>query len=156
MLSRSPKRQTAIVCGAALGFVLIYEAAALDSRLVTMSGAETERPAPGQQAHFAATAYCRGTTTASGAAVRRGVAAADPAFLPVGSVVRIDGIEQQYQGIYTVMDTGPKVRGRHVDLYIWNCDEAVRFGRRLVRLDVLRLGWSPHASAKPRARDLVL
>ena len=27
------------------------------------------------------------------------------------------------------MDTGPKVHGRHLDIYIWNCDEALELGR---------------------------
>ena len=32
------------------------------------------------------------------------------------------------------MDTGPAVRGRSVDLYLWSCKEALQFGRRKVRL----------------------
>ena len=28
------------------------------------------------------------------------------------------------------MDTGPMVRGRHIDLYMWSCKEALEFGRR--------------------------
>ena len=38
------------------------------------------------------------------------------------------------------------MRGRTVDLYLWNCKEALQFGRRKVRLSVLRLGWSPENS----------
>jgi hypothetical protein len=38
------------------------------------------------------------------------------------------------------------VRGRLVDLYLWSCTEALQFGRRSVRLTVLRLGWSPENS----------
>ena len=37
------------------------------------------------------------------------------------------------------------VQGREIDLYIWNCNEALRFGRQPVRLDILRLGWNPRA-----------
>ena len=33
-----------------------------------------------------------------------------------------------------------------VDLYLWSCKEALQFGRRKVRLTVLRLGWSPENS----------
>jgi hypothetical protein len=44
------------------------------------------------------------------------------------------------------MDTGPSVRGRTVDLYLWSCKEALQFGRRSVRLTVLRHGWSPENS----------
>ena len=43
-------------------------------------------PEPGAKLAFTATAYCKGTTTASGVAVRRGIAAADPRLLPAGSV----------------------------------------------------------------------
>jgi hypothetical protein len=38
------------------------------------------------------------------------------------------------------------VQGRHIDLYLWSCHEALDFGRRMVRLTVLRLGWNPRAS----------
>ena len=46
----------------------------------------------------------------------------------------------------TVMDTGPAVQGRHIDIYIWNCNEALALGRRSVSINVLRLGWNPKAS----------
>ena len=45
------------------------------------------------------------------------------------------------------MDTGPEVQGRHLDLYMWSCNEALRFGRTAVRLTVLRLGWNPNHSS---------
>ena len=45
--------------------------------------------------------------------------------------------------IYTVLDTGPAVQGRQVDLYMWSCNEALEFGRQPIRLTVLRLGWNP-------------
>jgi hypothetical protein len=48
--------------------------------------------------------------------------------------------------VYTIMDTGPKVQGRHLDLYMWSCKEALKFGRLGVKVVVLRLGWSPQAS----------
>ncbi len=89
----------------------------------------------------------RGTTTASGVAVRSGIAAADPRLLPVGSVVKLDGTPEGHEGIYTVLDTGPKVQGRHVDLYMWSCHEALAFGRRKVSLTVLRRGWHPNGAA---------
>ena len=104
-------------------------------------------PAPGGRLLFSATGYCKGTTTASGVNVRSGIAAADPDLLPVGSVVQIDAPGGRYDGVYTVMDTGPKVQGRHLDLYMWSCHEALRFGRTAVRIVVLRLGWNPTHSA---------
>jgi hypothetical protein len=74
------------------------------------------------------------------------VAAADPELLPVGSVIEVDSLPQKYNGIYTVMDTGPSVQGREVDVYMWNCNEALAFGRKPIQLTVLRLGWNPRAT----------
>jgi hypothetical protein len=45
------------------------------------------------------------------------------------------------------MDTGPEVKGRELDLYIWSCHEALKFGRRRIEVTVLRLGWDPRASS---------
>ena len=108
---------------------------------------DDRRPQTGSRLRFTATFYCKGTTTASGVNVRKGIAAGDPALLPIGSVIRIDELGENYDGIYTVMDTGPKVQGRHVDVYLWSCHEALAMGRRPMRLTVLRLGWNPQNSA---------
>jgi 3D (Asp-Asp-Asp) domain-containing protein len=132
-----------------VGFVLLYETRMLDSQRAAWQavfGAEQE-PEPGARLPFSATAYCKGTTTASGVRVRTGVAAADPQLLPVGSVVQVAVGDSKYSGVYTVMDTGPAVQGRLLDLYVWSCQEALRFGRRPVQVTVLRLGWDPQASS---------
>jgi 3D (Asp-Asp-Asp) domain-containing protein len=151
VLSRSLTRKLAATCGAMLGFVLLYEVTMLDSKATAAHEVEvretTEWPRPGARLRFHATAYCKGTTTASGTAVRTGIAAADPLLLPVGSVIQIESLSPRYNGIYTVMDTGPAVQGREIDIYMWNCNEALAFGRRSIAINVLRLGWNPKASA---------
>jgi 3D (Asp-Asp-Asp) domain-containing protein len=164
VLSRSLTRKLAATCGAVLGFVLLYEVTALDSKATAaheVEVRETAWPRPGARLRFHATAYCKGTTTASGTAVRTGIAAADPLLLPVGSVIQVDSLSPRYNGIYTVMDTGPAVQGREIDIYMWNCNEALDFGRRSIAINVLRLGWNPKASAPAsiaaeiRARETV-
>jgi 3D (Asp-Asp-Asp) domain-containing protein len=158
LLSRSFRRKVVVTCGAALGFSLLYEATMFDSRSAARQAEERElttRPAPGLRLRFNATAYCKGGTTAAGTSVRRGIAAADPSLLPVGSVIYIDSLGPNYNGIYTVMDTGPAVSGREVDLYMWNCNEALAFGRRSISLTVLRLGWNPDASSPVGVNGLV-
>jgi 3D (Asp-Asp-Asp) domain-containing protein len=143
------KKKIVVTCGAVVGFFLLYEVTTLDSQFSARQSelrAYTALPAPGLRLRFNATAYCRGETTAAGTAARTGVAAADPTLLPVGSVVQLEAVGPKYSGVYTVMDTGPSVVGRQIDIYMWNCDEAVRFGRRSVQLRVLRLGWNPQAS----------
>jgi 3D (Asp-Asp-Asp) domain-containing protein len=130
-------------------FVLLYEATTFDSREATgdVSVVDPTAPVTGARLQFQATAYCKGRTTASGVVVRSGVAAADPALLPVGTVLNVTTDTTKYNGIYTVMDTGPAVQGRILDLYMWSCHEALAFGRKPVQVTVLRLGWNPAASS---------
>ena len=90
---------------------------------------------------FEATAYTIEGETASGAQTRKGIVAADPKVLPIGSRIRVQGAGQ-YDGEYTVKDTGREIKGREIDIYMWNCDEAISFGRREVKLTVLRSGWA--------------
>ena len=92
-----------------------------------------EAPAPALS--FTATAYSLRGRTASGRAVSRGVIAADRRLLPIGTRVRLDA--GQYSGEYVVADTGGAVRGRKIDIWVPNTGEAMRFGRRPVRLTVL-------------------
>ena len=94
-------------------------------------------PAPVRQLPFIATAYCTTGITASGVPVSRGIAAADPALLPLGTVIRVTGAAP-YDGTYRVLDTGALVRRRHVDLFIPDCAAAREFGRRSVHVVVLR------------------
>jgi 3D (Asp-Asp-Asp) domain-containing protein len=132
----------------ALVFVLIYQATAVDSRYAARQAVLRETsavPSPGARLRFSATAYCKGAVTASGVWPRTGVAAADPSLLPVGSVIQVVD-RPPYTGIYTIMDTGPMVQGRHIDIYMWSCTEALSFGRRAVDVTVLRLGWNPRTS----------
>jgi 3D (Asp-Asp-Asp) domain-containing protein len=150
ILSDSFWRKAVALVIAMIGFVLLYETRIFDSQVEVLQGillGAREQPLPGRRLGFAATAYCKGSTTTSGVTARTGVAAADPALLPVGSVVNVAAGSQKYSGVYTVMDTGPAVQGRELDLYMWSCNEALRFGRKDVQVTVLRLGWDPQASA---------
>ena len=152
-ISRSLGRKLAATFTVAVGFVLMYESKVIDFRYIPLpveadvAAADEIVPAAGaQHLKFTATAYCKGTTTASGVNVRTGIAAADPDLLPVGSVIQVGRLGERYNGIYTIMDTGPSVQGRHIDIYLWNCNEAMQLGRRDIAINVLRLGWSPTAS----------
>jgi 3D (Asp-Asp-Asp) domain-containing protein len=158
-ISKSFVRKVVVTLGAAVGFVFVYEATIRDSRYAARPTSIAEaapRTVVGTPLSFTATAYCKGETTASGVVVRSGVAAADPALLPVGSVVSIDTPDSRYDGIWTVMDTGPAVQGRTLDLYVWSCHEALKFGRRAVRVNVLRLGWNPKNSEPGIVNSLFL
>ena len=150
LLAKSVWRKTIVVVLIAVAMVWVYDVNMLDSRdIVQVHAAPPTRIEPGAQAAFTGTAYCKGQVTASGVGVRSGIAAADPKLLPVGSVVEIESSDSRYSGIYTILDTGPAIKGPIVDLYMWSCHEALKFGRRPLRLTVLRLGWSPDKSAPP-------
>lgn len=84
---------------------------------------------------FTATAYSLRGRTASGRNVARGIIAADRRVLPIGTRVRIDA--GNYSGEYLVADTGGAVRGRKIDIWVPSTAEAMRFGRRGVKLTVL-------------------
>jgi 3D (Asp-Asp-Asp) domain-containing protein len=85
---------------------------------------------------YRATAYCLQGRTANGGSVRRGIVAADPRVLPLGSRIQLSA--GAYSGTYTVTDTGGAVKGRKLDIWVPSCSEAMRFGRRSVT--VSRLG----------------
>jgi 3D (Asp-Asp-Asp) domain-containing protein len=167
-LSQSVAHKLVVTTITAVGIIVVYEATIFDSKYATRQVLDRQRelekagaarpgdpmagvavavtPAPANSMQFTATAYCQGTTTASGVVPRAGVAAADERLLPVGSVVQVRAIDRHYSGIYTIMDTGPMIQGRRIDIYMWSCFEALSFGRRSVEVTVIRLGWNPRDS----------
>jgi 3D (Asp-Asp-Asp) domain-containing protein len=98
---------------------------------------KTAPKGPTRGSPFTATAYCTGRVTASGTAPTAKTVAADPAVLPLGSHIRLTGLDKRYDGVYVVRDTGARVRGRRIDLYIRDCHEAVGFGRRSATVSLL-------------------
>ena len=86
---------------------------------------------------YVATAYSLRGRTASGRPVAKGMIAADPRHLPLGARVRLEA--GAYSGEYLVADTGSMVRGRRIDIWTPSSREAMRFGRRTVKLTVLSL-----------------
>ena len=75
--------------------------------------------------------------------VAKGLIAADPRHLPLGTRVRLEA--GTYSGEYVVADTGGLVRGRRIDIWTPSSREAMRFGRRTVKLTVLSLGGKKRA-----------
>ena len=151
LIAGSLYRKAIVTTICAVGFVSWYEATMLDSK-GNVRPAEARQiffppPEPGARLAFTATAYCKGQVTRAGVPVQAGMAAADTALLPLGTVVEVDSPDSRYDGIYTILDTGPAVQGTLIDIYMWSCHEALQFGRRPIRLSVLRLGWNPRATA---------
>ena len=94
---------------------------------------------------FEATAYAIDGITASGIRSQPGTVAADTDILPLGTRIRIT-----YPGgaaaNYLVADTGEHIQGRRIDIFVPNKAAAKRFGRRMVRVTVLK--WGPREKAE--------
>lgn len=71
--------------------------------------------------------------TATGLPARRGVVAVDPRVIPLGSIVYVEGY-----GVGIAADTGGAIRGLRVDVCFDTPREAYRWGRRVVRVYLLR------------------
>ena len=95
---------------------------------------------------YVATAYSLRGRTASGRMVAKGLIAADPRHLPLGSRVRIEA--GSWSGEYVVADTGTLVRGKRIDIWTPSTREAMRFGRRTVKLTVLSYPAKKRATQK--------
>jgi 3D (Asp-Asp-Asp) domain-containing protein len=97
-------------------------------------------PAPAKVRHrtitMRATAYTGHGRTASGKRVRRGMVAADRRVLPLGTKVRLKNAGR-YSGVYRVEDTGGRIRGRRIDIYMPSRGAAKQFGRHAVQVEVL-------------------
>jgi 3D (Asp-Asp-Asp) domain-containing protein len=141
---------SAIIAVALLSFSLIFTATTLSAE--TLSSQEPQPPIVSPKgslgekiavteayvvppANYVATAYSLHGRTASGRPVAKGLIAADPRHLPLGSRVRLEA--GAYSGEYLVADTGTLVRGKRIDIWTPSSREAMRFGRRTVKLTVL-------------------
>ena len=114
--------------------------AALALLIVAAKPADAGRPSqrrPVKSVRMLATAYCDRGATKSGIRAQPGVVAADLRRLPLGTKLRVIAPGEPYAGIYTVLDTGSKIRGRALDIYMPSCARARRFGKRPVQVRIL-------------------
>ena len=88
---------------------------------------------------FVATAYSVSGITASGDWTHRHVIAADPDLIPLGSRIKVTRAGR-YSGEYVVADTGAKIQGRKLDIYMPNESECKSFGVKSVRVRVIQVG----------------
>ncbi|RIE16817.1 G5 and 3D domain-containing protein [Candidatus Cryosericum septentrionale] len=71
--------------------------------------------------------------TASGMKSGRGVVAVDPKVIPLGSKLYVEGYGYAIAG-----DTGGAIKGNRIDVFFYSSDEMARWGRRSVRVFVLK------------------
>jgi len=75
------------------------------------------------------TAYCLSGTTRRGRYVRAGIVAADPKLFPLSRYIELYA-GTKYLGRFLVDDTGGRIRGAHIDVWMRTCREAIIFGRQ--------------------------
>lgn len=96
---------------------------------------------------YIATAYAQQGVTASGEYTHRHVVAADPALLPLGTRIKVSHAGR-YSGEYVVADTGGKIEGRKLDIYLPSEVACRKFGKRRVKVKVIQLGNGTQAATK--------
>jgi 3D (Asp-Asp-Asp) domain-containing protein len=111
--------------------------------LASNSGPQYGEPVP-----VMLTSYCLRGTTRRGRYVRPGIIAADPRFFPMARYVELY-VGRKYYGRYLVDDTGRKIRGNHIDVWMASCGDARKFGVKrgtavlMPRLPQVRQAGSP-------------
>jgi 3D (Asp-Asp-Asp) domain-containing protein len=134
--------ETVLAAAVAASFAAACTAPARRAPEPVVAASPAPAPTPGESERmldFMATAHSQEGKTAAGSYSREGIVAADPKVLPLGSRIRVSGAGE-YSGLYVVNDTGRKIDGREIDIYLPNDAAAQRFGRRKVDVEVLRRG----------------
>ncbi len=70
--------------------------------------------------------------TATGKQVSHGIVAVDPRVIPLGTRLYVEGY-----GVALAADTGGSIKGMKIDLFYENLNDALRFGRRNLKVYVL-------------------
>jgi 3D (Asp-Asp-Asp) domain-containing protein len=105
---------------------------------------------------FTATAYSvSGETKAQTITEEGRTLAADPAVLPIGTVVEIRNAGP-YSGQYVVSDTGQKIVGQKLDIYIASTHEAMEFGKRRVKIRILKAAPETPREQRRAAADALI
>lgn len=86
---------------------------------------------------FTATAYSMGEITFSGLPVDKGVVAVDPAVIPLHSIVHLTTEDGKYDGYYYAIDTGGKILGNRVDIYM-DKQSAIEFGVQNIKIKMIK------------------
>jgi 3D (Asp-Asp-Asp) domain-containing protein len=103
--------------------------------------APSYKPSPSNKPSevFHATAYSLTGMTTAGVPAAPGYVAADPRVIPLGSVIYVES--PLMSGVYQVMDTGELIKGKIIDIFIPSYEACKEFGRRMVKVKVLRYGF---------------
>jgi 3D (Asp-Asp-Asp) domain-containing protein len=74
--------------------------------------------------------------TASGTKAKQGRTIAMDKSIPFGTLVKIEG----FDGVFRVEDRGGKIKGKKVDVYFENVEDAVKFGKQKRKIYIIKFG----------------
>ena len=86
--------------------------------------------------------------TASGKRARWGTVAADWRVLPKGTKLKIEG----FRTVFTVEDKGGAIKGNRIDVWYSSHRKALKFGRRKLKVTILRRGGASRKTKLARSR----
>jgi 3D (Asp-Asp-Asp) domain-containing protein len=102
------------------------------SRKKSSRSASMTKVRPGMTFIANASGYTGPGGTKSGTSVRKGIVAVDPNYIPLGTVLRVEGY-----GECRAEDTGSAIKGNAIDLAFSSESEALRWGRKDVQVTVI-------------------
>jgi 3D (Asp-Asp-Asp) domain-containing protein len=121
-------------------------------RAPTASSAAYHRAKPGEKIPVEITYYCLQGTTRTDSEVREGIVAADPRVFPLRRHVELT-VGKRSLGRFLIADTGSRIKGRALDIWVPSCAEARRRGRHRATAVLLTKAESRAERAKQRKLD---
>lgn len=134
-MSKEHKLQLALILSSLiiLGILVFLSIPKYESMTITHDGFNIVTQAKGLKVE--ATAYCGDEVTSLGIKpTPYRTIAVDPKVIPYGSVVYIP----EYKALFKAEDTGSAIKGKRIDIFLPNEDECKEFGRKNIRIYVLK------------------
>ena len=134
-MSKEHKLQLALILSSLiiLGILVFLSIPKYESMTITHDGFNIVTQAKGLKVE--ATAYCGDEVTSLGIKpTPYRTIAVDPKVIPYGSIVYIP----EYKALFRAEDTGSAIKGKRIDIFLSNEDECKEFGRKNIRIYVLK------------------
>ena len=134
-MSKEHKLQLALILSslAIVGILVFLSIPKYESMTITHDGFNIVTQA--KELKVEATAYCGDEVTSLGIKpTPYRTIAVDPKVIPYGSIVYIP----EYKALFRAEDTGSAIKGKRIDIFLLNEDECKEFGRKNIRIYVLK------------------
>ena len=134
-MSKEHKLQLALILSslAIVGILVFLSIPKYESMTITHDGFNIVTQA--KELKVEATAYCGDEVTSLGIKpTPYRTIAVDPKVIPYGSIVYIP----EYKALFRAEDTGSAIKGKKIDIFLLNEDECKEFGRKNIRIYVLK------------------